>query len=132
MRYGIRLTKSQINIFKWLYNCSRFGYCYHSFNVISLTLHQSDHIKRSTLFTRKEHLEVKTVTRLPITFLPLEVRIVGLTIGTKKKQIIGQIFCGVKFGDVDVRVCWSKFWVIGRSQNNWNYWKRHYLKKSVQ
>ncbi len=109
MCYGIRLTKSQINIFKWPYNCSRFGYCYNSFIVTSLTLPQSDHIKRPTLFTRKEHLEVRPITRLPVTFFPFEVRIVGLTIGTKKKQIIGQIFCGVKFGDVDVRICWSKF-----------------------
>jgi hypothetical protein len=46
----ISQAKSQITLSMVFYRRRRFAYCYHSYNVITFTLSQSDHIKRLPLY----------------------------------------------------------------------------------
>ena len=55
----VKLEHSAISNYAWIFSVnSPFGYCYHSVNVISFLLDQSDHIKRLPLYLPMSCLNV--------------------------------------------------------------------------
>ena len=46
----IQIDKYQISLLYQMYESSSFASCYHSSNVVSISLSQSDHIKQPPLF----------------------------------------------------------------------------------